>query len=129
MQSCLRSRCWASCISRSTVFILAPAGAEGARRSWAFTWIGLCILAAPAVVWLLDWIGQRARQWSRASLRSALLAALAISLVGGTAAGLNAAYRFPGPFLYGSDTRSITSRAAWDKQVVYEPGSALATIL
>ena len=92
----------------STVFILAPAGAEGARRSWAFTWIGLCMLAAPAVVWLLDWSGRRARRWSRASLRSMLLAALAISLVGGTAAGLNAAYRFPGPFLYGSDTRSIT---------------------
>ena len=92
----------------STVFILAPAGAEGARRSWAFTWIGLCMLAAPAVVWLLDWAGQRARRWLRVSLRSGLLAALAIALVGGTAAGLNAAYRFPGPFLYGSDTRSVT---------------------
>lgn len=92
----------------STVFILAPAGAEGARRSWAFTWIGLCMLAAPAVVWVIDWSGRRASQWLRTGLRSGLLAALAIALVGGTAAGLNAAYRFPGPFLYGSDTRSIT---------------------
>ncbi len=92
----------------STVFILAPAGAEGARRSWAFTWIGLCLLAGPAVVWLVDWAGRRSRRWLRTTMRSGLLAALAIALVGGTAAGLNAAYRFPGPFLYGSDTRSVT---------------------
>ena len=36
------------------------------------------------------------------------MAALAIALVGGTAAGLTASYRFPGPFLYGSDARSVT---------------------
>ena len=92
----------------STVFILAPSGAEGARRSWAFTWIGLCMLAAPAVVWLLDWVGRRTHQWVRYGLRWGLLATLAIALVGGTAAGLDASSRFPGPFLYGSDARSIT---------------------
>ncbi len=95
----------------STAFILAPAGAEGARRSWAFTWIGLCLLAGPAAVWLADWAGSRTRRWLRTILHSGLLAALAVALVGGTAAGLNAAYRFPGPFLYGSDARSITPRA------------------
>jgi hypothetical protein len=41
-------------------------------------------------------------------LRAALVAALAITLVGGTAAGLDASYRLPGPFLYGSDARSVT---------------------
>lgn len=92
----------------STVFILAPSGAEGARRSWAFTWIGLCMLAGPAVVWLLDWARSRTRQWLRVSLRSGLLAALAIALVGGVAAGPDASYRFPGPFLFGSDARSVT---------------------
>ncbi len=92
----------------STIFILSPAGAEGARRSWAFTWIGLCMLAGPGVVWLLDWAGRRVHQWLRVSLYSGLLAALAIALVGGTAAGVDASYRFPGPFLYGSDARSIT---------------------
>jgi hypothetical protein len=92
----------------STIFILSPSGAEGARRSWAFTWIGLCILVGPAVVWLVDWVRGRSYQWLRAGLRSALFLALAIALVGGTAAGLDAAYRFPGPFLYGSDARSIT---------------------
>jgi hypothetical protein len=60
------------------------------------------------VVWLVDWAGRRSRRWLRTGVRIGLLAALAIALVGGTAAGLNAAYRFPGPFLYGSDTRSVT---------------------
>ena len=92
----------------STIFILSPAGAEGARRSWAFTWIGLCILAAPAAAWLLDFARRRAHQWMRVSMRSALAASLAIALVGGTAAGLDASYRFPGLFLYGSDARSVT---------------------
>jgi hypothetical protein len=92
----------------STVFILSPAGAEGARRSWAFTWIGLCILAGPAVAWLLDRVDRGAKRWLRVTLRSGMTTALAIGLVGGTAAGLDASYRFPGPFLYGSDARSIT---------------------
>jgi hypothetical protein len=92
----------------SVLFILSPRGAEGARRSWAFSWIGLCILASPAALFLIDWTARRTRRWIRASLRSGLLAALAIALIGGTAAGADASYRFPGPFLYGSDTRSIT---------------------
>lgn len=92
----------------STIFILSAAGEEGARRSWAFTWIGLSLLLGPAAVWLLDWAGRRRRPGLRVGLRSGLLAALAIGLVGGTAAGLDASYRFPGPFLYGSDARSIT---------------------
>lgn len=92
----------------STIFILSPSGAEGARRSWAFTWIGLSILAGPTAIWLIDWAGHRSRYWMRVSLRSGILVAFAIALVGGTAAGMNVSYRFPGPFLYGSDARSVT---------------------
>ena len=92
----------------STIFILSPAGAEGARRSWAFTWIGLCMLGGPAAVWLVNWAAQRARRLSRVTLRAALTVALALTLIGGTAAGLDASYRFPGPFLYGSDARSVS---------------------
>jgi hypothetical protein len=66
------------------------------------------MLAAPAVVWLVDRSGRQAARWRRACARAGLVSALAIALIGGTAAGLNAAYRFPGPYLYGSDTRSIT---------------------
>jgi hypothetical protein len=92
----------------STIFILSPAGAEGARRSWAFSWIGLCILVGPALVRTLEWAGRRVQQWVRVSLYSGLLIVLAIAMVGGTAAGVDASYRFPGPFLYGSDARSVT---------------------
>jgi hypothetical protein len=92
----------------STIFILSSAGAEGARRSWAFIWIGLSMLVGPAAVWLLDWTQRSMYWWRRVSFRSVLVAVLAIALIGGTAAGMNASYRFPGPFLYGSDTRSVT---------------------
>jgi hypothetical protein len=91
----------------SIIFIFSPAGAEGARRSWAYSWIGLSMLAGPVAVWLLDWARRRTLAW-RVSFRSGLAAALVIALVGGTAAGINASYRFPGPFLYGSDARSVT---------------------
>jgi len=92
----------------STVFILSASGAEGARRSWAFSWIGLSMLAGPAAVWLIDWAGRSTHRYRRVGLRAGLFAALVIALIGGTAAGLEAAYRFPGPFLYGSDARSVT---------------------
>jgi len=93
----------------STVFILAPAGAEGARRSWAFTWIGLAIVAGPVGAWLLDWTAARARGLTGGILRPALAALTIVCLVGGTAAGLDASYRFPGPYLYGADARSDTA--------------------
>ena len=92
----------------STIFIFSPAGADGARRSWASTWIGLSILVGPAAVWLIDWAGRTTHQWRRASLRMGLVTIMAIVLVGGTAAGLDASYRLPGPFLFGSDARSVT---------------------
>ena len=92
----------------STIFIFSADGAEGARRSWAFTWIGLSIFTGPAAIWLIDWCRRHGKLWKRISARLLLSSALAISLIGGTAAGLDAAYRFPGPFLYGSDARSVT---------------------
>jgi hypothetical protein len=101
----------------SVPFILSPAGAEGARRSWAFTWIGLAVLAAAPMGWLLDAARRRTSRWSRVSLRTGLTAAISIAMIGGTAAGQNAAYRFPGPFLYGSDARAATpellAASAW----------------
>jgi hypothetical protein len=92
----------------STIFILSPSGAEGARRSWSFTWIGFSVLVGPAAVWLLDWAGRNRQRWVRITVRLGLVAVLAVALVGGTAAGLAAYYRLPGPFLFGSDARSVT---------------------
>jgi hypothetical protein len=114
----------------SVLFIFSPLGAEGARRSWAFSWIGLCILASPAALILIDWTARRTRRWAIVILRCGLLAALAIALIGGTAAGADASYRFPGPFLYGSDTRSITPElqgtSAWFASR-FGPGNRIVT--
>jgi hypothetical protein len=92
----------------SAAFILTQAGSEGARRSWAFSWIGLSVLAGPAAAWLADRAARVGSRLQRVNLRAGLAAALAVVLVGGTAAGLNPAYRFPGPYLYGSDARSVS---------------------
>lgn len=94
----------------SVAFILAPMGAEGARRSWAFTYAGVALLVALAVVqppapprWLR-------RVPTRAWPRLGVLALVAV-LIGNVGAGLNDPYRFPGPFLWGSDTNSASAEA------------------
>jgi hypothetical protein len=92
----------------STVFIFSQSGAEGSRRSWAVSWIGLAILTAPSAAWLFDWASLRRRAAGRLAAMGVLTAMTATALVGGTAAGLDASYRFPGPYLYGSDARSDT---------------------
>jgi hypothetical protein len=101
----------------STVFIFSQAGAEGARRSWAISWIGLAVLTALPVAWLADWASLRRRAVARWAALGLLTAMAATALVGGTAAGLDASYRFPGPFLYGSDARSdspeLNAMAQW----------------
>jgi hypothetical protein len=65
-------------------------------------------VVAPLVVAMLD---RRPRPAG-----AALAAAFTVALVGNTAAGMNPSYRFPGPAVYGSDTRSSTPevRAAAD---------------
>jgi hypothetical protein len=92
----------------STAFLFSPAGAEGAHRSWAVSWIGLAIVAAVSATWLVDWAGLRRRALARWTALGVLTVMTATALVGGTAAGLDASYRLPGPFLYGSDARSDT---------------------
>ena len=92
----------------STIFILSAAGSEGARRSWAQSWVGLTVFIGPAAVWLLGWAGSRRRLWSRVSARAVLALSLVVIIVGGVAAGQDAVYRFPGPFWYGTDARDET---------------------
>ena len=92
----------------STIFILSAAGSEGARRSWAESWIGLAIFASPAAASLLGWADNRHRFVSRVSVRAVLVLGMVIVLIGGVAAGQDAVYRFPGPFLYGSEAREET---------------------
>jgi hypothetical protein len=89
----------------SVPFILAPKGAEGARRTWGFTYVGLALCVAGLVaVWLWHRSGRR---WTRIVIPLVLFGLL----MGNTGAGLNDAYRFPGPYRFGSDTRSLTTEA------------------
>jgi hypothetical protein len=87
----------------SVPFILAPKGAEGARRTWAFTYLGLALCVAGL---LGVWLWHRSRRRRALVLVTLLLGAV---LIGNTGAGLNDSYRFPGPYQFGSDTRSLTT--------------------
>ncbi|MEU4429003.1 hypothetical protein AB0F81_51065 [Actinoplanes sp. NPDC024001] len=99
----------------ATLLILTPAGAEGARRSWAFSYLGIAIVVAPLVIAVLD--RARRRRALHPVAAGALLAVCALMLVGNNAAGMNPSYRFPGPPVFGSDTRAATpevlAAAAW----------------
>ncbi|WP_433296092.1 hypothetical protein ACQP2F_37535 [Actinoplanes sp. CA-030573] len=98
-----------ACYFPAALLILTPSGAEGARRTWAFSYLGIALAVAPVVVALLDRFARIAGP--------ALIALLAVMMVGNTAAGMNPSYRFPGPPVYGSDTRALTpevrAAAAW----------------
>ncbi|MDH6132177.1 putative membrane protein required for colicin V production [Kitasatospora sp. MAA4] len=102
----------------SLPFILVEFGAEGARRSWGFSYLGLAVLVTPVLLAGLDRIAAlRGRSWAAGGLVAVLIASDA--LVGNVAAGLDEEYRFPGPFVFGSDTRSVSAElvatSAWFK--------------
>ncbi|MBR7836853.1 hypothetical protein KDL01_26480 [Actinospica durhamensis] len=89
-------------------FILTASGAEGARRSWGFSYLGLAVLVTPVVLALLDsprWTGTVRR---RRAVGTASVCAGCVVLIGNVSAGLDGDYRFPGPYVFGSDTRSVT---------------------
>jgi hypothetical protein len=90
----------------SLPFMLTEYGHEGARRSWAFTYVGLAVLAAPVIPPLL----RRVVRWhpaGRSAVGGAVVALLCIVLVGNVSMSMNELYRFPGSYVYGSDTRSL----------------------
>ncbi len=91
----------------SVPFVLTQYGNEGARRSWAFTYIGLSLLIAPAISRGLDALAHR-RGYVRTLARVALVVLLMTLFVGNVSAFTNETYRFPGPYVYGSDVRSLT---------------------
>jgi hypothetical protein len=90
----------------SIPFILTSAGAEGARRSWAFTYVGIAILVGGSIPWILR-AAARSRVL-RAGALGGIVALLCVLLVGNVSMGQNVEYRFPGAFVYGSDTRTLT---------------------
>lgn len=86
----------------SVLFLVAPSGAEGARRSWAFTYVGIALVAAVVTA-----------RWQSGRPRGAVgvLVVVAILLIGNVGGGLNDPYRFPGPFRWGTDTNSASAEA------------------
>ena len=92
----------------SIPFILAPSGAEGARRSWGFTYVGIALIVALVVA---GWASGRLR-WFGCDWRPLLaLGLFVILLIGNVGGGLNDPYRFPGPFRWGTDTNSASDEA------------------
>lgn len=88
----------------SLPFILAPSGAEGARRSWGFAYIGIALIVALTVA---RWPAQGMRIGQRPmTVWTAIL--MVVLLIGNVGGGLNDPYRFPGPFRWGTDTNSAT---------------------
>lgn len=108
----------------SVPFILAPSGAEGARRSWGFTYLGVSLLVALAVLGQERFGTDRPARaqdlprWRRLRRvagilrwRSVGIVGLVVILIGNVGGGLNDPYRFPGPFRWGTDTRSVSLEA------------------
>lgn len=91
----------------SLPFLLSGGGAESAHRSWGYSFIGIAVTGAPGVVDAATSIYERASR-RRVVMAVALVAALVTALVGNVANGMNEAYRFPGPYIWGSDTRSLS---------------------
>jgi hypothetical protein len=103
----------------SLPFILTTLGNEAARRSWTFSYLGLALFAAALVSIPGDRASARTGPLTagRYRARSGLVAAGATLaactlIVGNTSSAIDVAYRFPGPYVYGSDTRSATTELA-----------------
>ena len=84
--------------------VFSRSGAEMAHRSWSFTSLGLSIVIAAGVAASRP-NGRRVRTFAKFGF----LAVVAVAMIGNTATGMNEVYRFPGPYRYGSDTRSATA--------------------
>ena len=116
----------------SVPLVLTAAGSEPARRSWAFTYLGVAAVAGRTFTRERGAPGRGHRPGQEAGRRragsTALVAGAAVLAVGNLAAGENIAYRFPGPYVFGSDSRSVTvnmldARRWW--QGVRAPGSGV----
>ncbi len=88
----------------AVLFILAPSGAEGARRSWGFTYVGIAVIAAFVLLRPSDRMSSRTRSWLAG-------VGFVVLLIGNVGGGLNDPYRFPGPWRWGTDTRSASPEA------------------
>jgi hypothetical protein len=89
----------------SVPLTLISDGAEPAHRSWASTYLGVALL--PAAIVILFELDKR-RPWLRRAAATAGAAMLAVVFVGNLAVDAPPDTRFPGPYQFGSDARSVT---------------------
>jgi hypothetical protein len=101
----------------SLPFILTP-DSSGASRSWAYSYVGLAVLLSPFLVSLLR-RGDLSYAGRPAS-RAALVIIVMTLLIGNVSLDVNVEYRFPGPYVYDSDSRDLTpellASASWFRE-------------
>ena len=107
---------------------LTNGGGESAHRSWAYTYLGVAVV----IGYFFEFVVARRALRSRLRRLSGilLLVAAAVVLVGNVSAGESVLYRFPGPYVFGTDTRSTTPElhrvADWMNRNL-APGSLVVT--
>lgn len=91
----------------SLPFVMTQSGAQGAHRSFPFSYLGICLVAGAGLALL---IRRSTLSTSGAGRFGALaiVALIGIVTVGNTAANVNEFDRFPGPWEAGADSRSQT---------------------
>lgn len=96
--------------------VVTSTGAQGAHRSFPFTYLGVCLVAAAGLALVIGRLTERTGRWRRAAPLAVALV-IGIVTVGNTAANVNEYDRFPGPWEAGADSRARTDEldraAAW----------------
>ena len=105
----------------SMPMVLTAGGAEGAHRSWAFSFIGIAVLCGlawsfgvpPAVVARFGPLGRCVARFGRPGVRIGVVGVVLIVMYLGSAAlGTNISARFPGSAHVGDDARSVSREGA-----------------
>ena len=86
--------------------VMLTSQGEAATRSWGDTYIGLAVLIAALASFVLPRFDRTAA--GRVGVAIVASAAIVVMLVGNVHVQATIPYRFPGPYVYGSDTRSLT---------------------
>jgi hypothetical protein len=111
-----------------SVPILLTSQGEAAIRSWGDTYIGLAALIATLAYFVLPRFDRKRR--GRVGVTVLIISILVVVTVGNVHVQATVAYRFPGPYIYGSDTRSLTpelvSTADWLRSTAGRDQSVVA---
>ena len=95
----------------SVPLILSASGAESARRSWGYSFIGVAVVFALIV----DMFEKRAEEFKLGEkfvgkgLTASFVGIFTVLLIGGVAAGVNESYRFPEPQTNVNDVTASTA--------------------